>query len=322
MDRYNIKNNPISNFKIGLDTHSFNVSLASRFGLIEAIIIQHSYYWYGLNKDNPDMTKDGKVWFFRSVSQIAEVYPYLTVDKVRRTIDRLVEVGILIKGNYSSDKFKKANWYSLSDEIINIMKGENAESIQQNAEPFGKMPNDSAKCQLNYSNIDNKEEDNKTKEDTNVSKKDRDLLFEECWKTYRRKGSKSKAKPYWDKLSDLERQRVKSHIIAYIQSVSELKYQQGFERYLKEKTFNNVVYKGNMIIFDPERENSTDNEYRPQLDGFNLHWNEQSKCYISMYDIDMLFDGYNADNRPSSAMVMKNGVRYKWNTQTKKWEVQ
>lgn len=159
MDRYNIKNNPISNFKMGLDTHSFNVSLASRFGLIEAIIIQHSYYWYGLNKDNPDMTKDGKVWFFRSVSQIAEVYPYLTVDKVRRTIDRLVEVGILIKGNYSSDKFKKANWYSLSDEIIRIMKGENAESIQQNAKPFGKMPNDSAKCQLNYSNIDNNEKD-------------------------------------------------------------------------------------------------------------------------------------------------------------------
>lgn len=322
MDRYGIKNNPISNFKMGLDTHSFNVSLASRFGLIEAIIIQHSYYWYGLNKDNPDMTKDGKVWFFRSVSQIAEVYPYLTVDKVRRTIDRLVEVGILIKGNYSSDKFKKANWYSLSDEMINIMKGENAKSIQQNAEPLGKMPNDSAKCQLSYSIIDNKEEDNKTKEDTNVSKKDRDLLFEECWALYGRRGSKGKSKEIWNKLNDDELRLIKPHIQAYVQSVSDKKYQKWFERYLRDKSFQDVVYKGNMIIFDPERENATDNEYRPQLDGFNLHWNEQSKCYISMYDIDMLFDGYNANNRPSSAMVMKNGVRYKWNTQTKKWEVQ
>lgn len=322
MDRYNIKNNPISNFKMGLDTHSFNVSLAARFGLIEAIIIQHSYYWYGLNKDNPDMTKDGKVWFFRSVSQIAEVYPYLTVDKVRRTIDRLVEVGILIKGNYSSDKFKKANWYSLSDEIISIMKGENAESIQQNAEPFGKMPNDSAKSQLSYSNIDNKEEDNKTKEDTIVSKKDRDLLFEECWALYGRRGSKGKSKEIWNKLNDDELRLIKPHIQAYVQSVSDKKYQKWFERYLRDKSFQDVVYKGNMIIFDPERENATDNEYRPQLDGFNLHWNEHTKCYISMYDIDMLFDGYTAENRPSSAMVMKGGIRYKWNTQTKKWEVQ
>lgn len=322
MDRYDIKNNPISDFEIGIDTHSFNVSLATRFGLIEAIIIQHSYYWYGLNKDNPDMTKDGRVWFFRSVSQIAEVYPYLTVDKVRRTIDRLVEVGILIKGNYSSDKFKKANWYSLSDEMINIMKGKNAKSIQQNAKPLGKMPNDSAKCQLSYSNIDSKEEDNKTKEDTNVSKKDKDLLFEECWDLYGRRGSKGKSKEIWNKLKDDELRLIKPHIQAYVQSVSDKKYQKWFERYLRDKSFQDVVYKGNMIIFDPERENSTDNEYRPQLDGFNLHWNEQAKCYISMYDIDMLFDGYNADNRPSSAMVMKNGVRYKWNTQTKKWEVQ
>lgn len=321
MDRYDIKNNPISDFEIGIDTHSFNVSLATRFGLIEAIIIQHSYYWYGLNKDNPDMTKDGRVWFFRSVSQIAEVYPYLTVDKVRRTIDRLVEVGILIKGNYSSDKFKKANWYSLSDEMINIMKGKNAKSIQQNAEPLGKMPNDSAKCQLSYSNIDSKEENNKTKEDTNVSKKDKDLLFEECWALYGRRGSKGKSKEIWNKLKDDELRLIKPHIQSYIQSVSDKKYQKWFERYLRDKSFQDVVYKGNMIIFDPEQINN-DGEYRPQLDGFNLMWNEQSKCYISMYDISMLFDGYNDNNRPASAVVMKNGVRYKWNTENKKWEAQ
>lgn len=160
------------------------------------------------------------------------------------------------------------------------------------------------------------------KEDTNVSKKDKDLLFEECWKLYNRKGSKANSKTYWNKLTIEEMKLAKSHIQAYVQSVSERKYQKDFERYLRDKIFKDVVYKGNMIIFDPERENATDNEYRPQLDGFNLHWNEQSKCYISMYDIDMLFDGYNSDNRPSSAMVMKNGVRYKWNTQTKKWEVQ
>lgn len=163
---------------------------------------------------------------------------------------------------------------------------------------------------------------NINKEDTNVSKKDKDLLFEECWKLYNRKGSKANSKTYWNKLTMEEMKLAKSHIQAYVQSVSDKKYQKDFQRYLRDKIFKDVVYKGNMIIFDPERENATDNEYRPQLDGFNLHWNEQAKCYISMYDIDMLFDGYNADNRPSSAMVMKNGIRYKWNTETKKWEAQ
>lgn len=172
---------------------------------------------------------------------------------------------------------------------------------------------------IQLSSIENKEH---IKEDTKVSKKDRDLLFEECWALYGRRGSKGKSKEIWYKLNDDELKLIKPHIQAYVQSVSDKKYQKWFERYLRDKTFKDVVYKGNMIIFDPERENNTDNEYRPQLDGFNLHWNEQVKCYISMYDIDMLFDGYTAENRPSSAMVMKGGIRYKWNTQTKKWEVQ
>ena len=170
-DRYNLKDNPILNFQIGLDTHSFNVSLASRFGVVEALIIQHSYYWYKCNKGNEDMTKDGHTWFYRSVSQIADVYPYLSVDKVRRAIDRLVENGILIKGDYNTDKFKKANWYSLSDDMISAMSGDCEERDRQNAKPFGKMPNHSAKCQLNYNKEYNNKE-NKEEIDKSISKKE------------------------------------------------------------------------------------------------------------------------------------------------------
>lgn len=175
----------------------------------------------------------------------------------------------------------------------------------------------------NKENIENKEEKDKSfsKKDVKTRKK-YDDYFEQCWKEYGRKGNKAEAYKVWIKLSEEDRLKVLPHVKAYIQSRSDKSYQKDFERYLSKRVFDTVVYKGNMIIFDPERENYTDNEYRPQIDGFNLHWNEQAKCYISMYDIDMLFDGYNVDNRPSSAMVMKNGVRYKWNTQTKKWEVQ
>ena len=175
-DRYDLKNNPISDFKIGLDTHSFNVSLASRFGVVEALIIQHSYYWYKCNEGNEDMTKDGHTWFYRSVSQIADVYPYLSVDKVRRAIDRLVENGILIKGNYNTDKFKKANWYSLSDDMISVMSGDDKREDRQNAKPFGKMPNHSAKCQLNYKKKDSNKE-YKEEKDESFSKKDVYLPF-------------------------------------------------------------------------------------------------------------------------------------------------
>lgn len=234
-----------------------------------------------------------------------------SVDTLRKYITELIEAGWISKGEQS--RTEKNTWGATKYTLHAIKK------VPQS--PDTDFFRHGEKTAQNNTN-DNNKSDKIEKEDTNVSKKDKDLLFEECWKLYNRKGSKAKSKPYWDKLSMEEMKLAKSHIQAYVQSVSERKYQKDFERYLRDKIFKDVVYKGNMIIFDPERENSTDNEYRPQIDGFNLHWNEQAKCYISMYDIDMLFDGYNVDNRPSSAMVMKNGVRYKWNTQTKKWEVQ
>lgn len=76
--------------------------------------------------------------------------------------------------------------------------------------------------------------------------------FETCWHHYRRKGSKKKSYEQWMKLSDEERSQVQQHIHAYVESVSDIKYQKDFERYLRDKVFNNVVYKDGKTLFDGE----------------------------------------------------------------------
>lgn len=309
--------------------HQFCIELASSYGIEEAIIIHNLYFWIKKNVANGSNFHDGRYWTYNSSKAFSILFPYMTESKIYRVLKSLEEKGLIVKGNYNDTKYDRTTWYSLSDkalEELNVLKYDTngfSESILRKEEKdFAKMQNGIYESEEPIPYSKHTDSNTDKKEDTNVSKKDKDLLFEECWKLYNRKGSKGKSKPYWDKLTIEEMQLAKSHIQAYVQSVSERKYQKDFERYLRDKIFKDVVYKGNMIIFDPERENNTDNEYRPQLDGFNLHWNEQVKCYISMYDIDMLFDGYTAENRPSSAMVMKGGIRYKWNTQTKKWEVQ
>lgn len=240
-----------------------------------------------------------------------------SVDTLRKYINELIESGWLSKGEQSRNKDNTwgATKYTL-----------HAQKVQRisDTEIFrhGEIP-----TQYN-TDEDNKSYIEKDKEDTKVSKKGgktskyKDLLFEECWKEYGRKGNKADAYKYWNKLSAEDKSRVLPHIKAYIQSRSDKTFRKDFQRYLNKREFDSVVYKNNMIIFDPERENSNDNEYRPQLDGFNMFWNEQERCYITTYDFSMLFDGYNNDNRPSSAMVMKGGVIYRWNTNSKKWEAQ
>jgi hypothetical protein len=50
---------------------------------------------------------------------------------------------------------------------------------------------------------------------------------------------------------------IKRHIPFYVESVSDIKYQKDFERYLKDKIFLNVVYKNNVTLFDPDDNNTT-----------------------------------------------------------------
>jgi hypothetical protein len=82
------------------------------------------------------------------------------------------------------------------------------------------------------------------------TKATKDEDFEFAWLLYRRKGSKKKALEQWAKLTDEEKETAKGHIPAYIESVSDVKYQKDFERYLRDKCFNNVVYKNNRIVYD------------------------------------------------------------------------
>ena len=172
-------------FCVLAEGHSFNVSIAKAFGLTEAILLQNFYHWHQCNKVNDDMFKDGRVWFFRSIAQIVECYPYLSPDKVRYAIDRLIESGFLLKGNYSEDKLKKACWYSLSDETLSL--------FGENNIPFGKTRNDLGFSQLNYNNkdIDNNIEKEKEidksiseKKETSMPTKEERQMFEEFRSAY------------------------------------------------------------------------------------------------------------------------------------------
>lgn len=160
---------------------------------------------------------------------------------------------------------------------------------------------------------------NKEKEiDKSISKSDKNL-FEECWIAYRRKGKKGKSLPYWNKLSIKEQSFVLPHIKAYIQT-RDLQYQQDFERYLRDKTFLSIVYKGNVVIYDPQMFDGK--KYSPQ--GRSIWFNEGTQSYWSddNFYYETISDGYDDDNRPDGATLTLNNARgdIRWNSTTKKWE--
>ena len=236
-----------------------------------------------------------------------------SIDTLRKYINELVASGWLIKGEQQNENGK----FGAVEYILKATKISDTENFRHGENPTQhkySLPNNK------LSNIDdNKIENNNNKE----IKKESDELFEKCWIAYKRKGKKGKAKPYWDKLSQSEKESVLQHIKIYT-STRELQYQQDFERYLKDKTFLSVVVSKNNVVYDPTRLDKKDkaNEvYMPLTDGA-LSWNDYYHKYMYIGNFDgFIPDGYTDENRPDGATIMLNNSRgtLVWSVITKTW---
>lgn len=147
-------------------------------------------------------------------------------------------------------------------------------------------------------------------------------LFEQYWVAYRRKGSKKKAYDQWKKMKDEDKELVLRHIQMYVGS-RDLCYQKDFERYLRDKTFKEIIIKGNAVVYDPSK-NDKDDEYKPEQ-SLLLAWDEKRKIniFIGFWDGTHIPDGYNDDNRPDGARVMLNNSRgiIAWSKAERKWKM-
>jgi len=104
-------------------SHSFDVGVATELGLNCATVFNHIIYWLKINASKNYNFIDGKTWMYETQQQIADFLGYLTVDEVKKSIVKLLESGILIKGNHNKNPFDKTSWYTVADQnIIQIKK--------------------------------------------------------------------------------------------------------------------------------------------------------------------------------------------------------
>lgn len=95
--------------------HSFDVEVATKYGMVEAILLNHICFWLTKNKANNVHAHDGRYWTYSTVKALSDLYPYLTPNQVRRAMEKLKEKGLIIDGEYNTKPFDRTKWYSLSD---------------------------------------------------------------------------------------------------------------------------------------------------------------------------------------------------------------
>lgn len=232
---------------------------------------------------------------------------------IYNAIKELKEFGYCSVVQLRDDKHIIGNEYTFFE---TPQKAQETQKLQPQEQDLGFQDVDN-QGQLNTTNniVTNKV----TKRIKENSKKDE--LFEECWIAYRRKGSKKKALEQWHKLKDDEKELSMPHIKAYVGS-REIQYQKDFERYLRDKTFQEIVFSKNKVIYDPTKKNDEHSLYTPLTDGA-IKWNDyyNTYIYIGMF-YGSVADGYNDDNRPNGAKIMlgNGGGFIVWNSETKTWD--
>lgn len=96
--------------------HSFDIELASKYGVDGAIMIHHFQHWISVNIRLKRGKKQGHTWTYQSHQEIAAHFPYYTPKQVRRIIDNLVDEGVILKGNFNKQGYDRTSWYAFSDE--------------------------------------------------------------------------------------------------------------------------------------------------------------------------------------------------------------
>lgn len=104
-------------------SHSFDVGIAKLLGVNAAIVFNHIVYWLRINAAKGSNFIDGRTWMYETQAEMAAFLEYMTLEEVKKSVVKLLDAGLLIKGNYNKNAFDKTSWYTTSDkEIIEIKK--------------------------------------------------------------------------------------------------------------------------------------------------------------------------------------------------------
>lgn len=110
--------------------HSFNINIATKYGVHSAIILDNLNYWITKNQANEQHFYDGHYWTYNSKKAFAELFPYMTERQIDYALKKLIDDGIIITGKYNPNKYNQTLWYAITDFGYSILQ--NCEMEQTN----------------------------------------------------------------------------------------------------------------------------------------------------------------------------------------------
>ena len=95
--------------------HSFNVEIATQYGIEEAILLENIAFWCFHNKANDKHFHNGDYWTYNSSKAFLELFPYMSEDKIQRTLKNLVRHELIKTDVLNKSAYDRTKWYALTE---------------------------------------------------------------------------------------------------------------------------------------------------------------------------------------------------------------
>ena len=102
--------------------HSFNIQVAKEVGIAPAVILNNLYWWIEKNKANNTHFHDGQYWTYNSRKAFTKQFPYLSERQIEYALNKLIDKGYVITGNYNETAYDRKLWYSITEEGYAILQ--------------------------------------------------------------------------------------------------------------------------------------------------------------------------------------------------------
>ena len=145
--------------------HSFNVEIAEKYGMLEAVILEHLNFWITKNRANEVNFYDGLYWTYSSAKALAQIFPYASQKSISRALHHLKDEGLIAFGNYNKSAYDRTMWYALTNKGDSILRNgdfhlsdcqmENPEKENQNTENVQPIPDKSTDIETDISKDSN-----------------------------------------------------------------------------------------------------------------------------------------------------------------------
>ena len=186
--------------------HHFDPDIAEAYGVNEAIILYNIAFWVDKNEKNENNFFEGRYWTYNSTKAYKKQFPYMSERTIQRVIKNLIDNGIILSGNFSSNLRDRTHYYTLTDYGASITTKCHI-PLRQNGVDIAEQGDNVADSLFNKNT--NSTDINST-DINNISPviprevAELDSMFEQFWKAYPKKVDPKGCKKKFIKIKNLK----------------------------------------------------------------------------------------------------------------------